>query len=304
VSGTVKGVVYETVLDSFRVGAAMEMNKPEKDQKGYLSSAFSAASIRKAVLSVVAGVTLAVGAAGFANEAQAQTTVPYGQQGVTATVTQQQQKPWAHEAAYQDRIRQLAEQQDIKMRQAESRARADLARIDQTRTSQLASYTKRVKSLRDGKLGGAEKVLRIAEATQNWQAQQEALRTRALSIQTRLETQQNSNEKAMTTLVNSLDRQYSNQEPYKSMLRQQQSGSYTPAATQATTRPAAADPDEKMQDSMEKARRDAMQKLYKQYLDAEVKAGRIPDSPDDFFKKREAEQQHEKRQAQPQTPRK
>lgn len=302
-SGTVKGVVYETVLDSFRVGAAMEMNKPEKDQKGYLSSAFSAASIRKAVLSVVAGVTLAVGAAGFANEAQAQTTVPYGQQGVTATVTHQQQKPWAHEANYQERIRQLAEQQQIKMREAESRARTDMARINQTRTSQLAAYNSRIRSISSGK-SGADKVLRIAEATQNWQAQQEALRTRALTIQTRLETLQNNNDKAMTNLVTSLDRQYSNQEPYKSMLRQQQSGSYTPAATQATTRPAAADPDEKMQDSMEKARRDAMQKLYKQYLDAEVKAGRIPDSPDDFFKKREAEQQRQQQQAQPQTPRK
>jgi len=37
--------------------------QPEKKEKGFLSSAFSAASIRKTVLSVVAGVTLAVGAA-------------------------------------------------------------------------------------------------------------------------------------------------------------------------------------------------------------------------------------------------
>lgn len=284
----------------FRVGAIMDNNKPEKGEKGYLASAFSAASIRKAVLSVVAGVTLAVGAAGFANEAQAQTTVPYGQQGVTAT--QQQQKPWAHEAAYQERIRQLAEQQEIRMRDAQARARVDYANINQVRTTQLANYNSRVRAINNNKsMRGADKVLRIAEATQSWQAQQESLRARTLSVQNRIEAMQNNNERAMSQLIMTLDRQYSNQEPYKSMLRQQQSGSYTTAATQPTTRPAAMDPDEKMQDNMEKARRDAMQKIYKQYLDAEVKAGRIPDSPDDFFKKREAEQRQQTQS--PQTPR-
>lgn len=276
----------------FRVGAIMDNNKPEKGEKGYLASAFSAASIRKAVLSVVAGVTLAVGAAGFANEAQAQTTVPYGQQGVTAT--QQQQKPWANEAAYQERIRLLAQEQQIKMEEALARARKDMANINAQRTQQLKTYNSRVRSLSNNK-SGADKVLGIAEATQRWQAQQESLRARATTVENRIENLRIDQQEAMSRLITTMDRQYANQEPYKSMVSGQRVSTTQPAAS----RPAAASPEDKMDEAMEKARRDAMQKLYKQYLDAEVKAGRIPDSPDDFFQKRQAEQRQQQQQPAP-----
>lgn len=264
--------------------------EPKKPEKGSLVSSF-----RKAVLVVVAGVALAAGAS---NEANAQTTVTYGNQGVTATQGYQQQKPWASDRAYQERIRILAEQQELKMIQAQEKARADMARLQQQRTQKLAQHTQKLNALR--KKSGTN-ALDYANLAAQWNAQEQSLRARATQIQATVERLQISQEQQMNKLVETLDKQYSRQEPYKSMLQNGTTSRATNAVTPVSTRPAAAaaDPDQKMQDDMEKARRDAMQKLYKQYLNEEVKAGRIPDSAEDFFKKREAEQRQQQTQSAP-----
>ena len=257
----------------------MEPNKPEK---GSLVSAF-----RKAVLVVVAGVALTAGAS---HEAQAQSTVAYGNQGVTATQNYQQQKPWANDPGYQQRIQTLAQQQELKMMQAEQKARASLARIQQQRTQALARQTDRINSLRQRKGTNA---LDYANAAAQWNAQEQRFKASTAQVHIDLQNLQLQQETAMSRLVESLDKQYSRQAP---------GASTRPAATPAravTTAPAATNPDQKMQNDMDKARRDAMQKIYQQYLDGEVKAGRIPDSADDFFKKREAQQ----RQSQAEAPR-
>lgn len=256
----------------------MEPNKPEK---GSLVSAF-----RKAVLVVVAGVALTAGAS---QEAKAQSTVAYGNQGVTATQNYQQQKPWANDPAYQQRIQTLAQQQELQMIQAEQRARASLARIQQQRTQALARHSDRISNMKDRRGTNA---LDYANVAAQWHAQEQRFRASTAQVQIDLQNLQLRQETAMTRLVENLDKQYARQYP---------SGASRSVATPAravTTAPAA-DPDQRMQDDMDKARRDAMQKIYKQYLDGEVRAGRIPDSAEDFFKKREAQQ----RQPQAQTPR-
>lgn len=191
--------------------------EPEKKEKGFLTSAFSAASIRKTVLSVVAGVTLAVGAAGFATEANAQTTVPYGQQGVTATVQQEQVKPWAHEASYQNQIRLQAQKDRIDMQKAQSKARADLARINQTRVQAIARHNQNLQRLRDRKANGLD----YANVVAQWTAQEQGFRARTEQIHLGLEQIQMRQEQNMQRLVDRLDTQFSRQEPYKSMLQQQ-----------------------------------------------------------------------------------
>ena len=192
--------------------------QPEKKEKGFLSSAFSAASIRKTVLSVVAGVTLAVGAAGFATEANAQTTVPYGQQGVTATMQQEQQKPWAHETSYQNQIRVQADKDRIAMQRAQSTARTQLASIQQQRTAALARNSQAMKNLRVRKNTGA---LDYANIAAQWTAQEQSFRTRTEHIHLNLEQTRLNQEQNMLRLVDRLDSQFSRMEPYKSMLQQQ-----------------------------------------------------------------------------------
>ena len=262
----------------------MEPNKPEK---GSLMSAF-----RKAVLVVVAGVALTAGAS---NEAKAQSTVAYGNQGVTATQNYQQQKPWANEAAYQQRIQTLAQQQELRMIQAQQKARADLARIQQQRTQALARNSDRVSTLR--KRNGTN-ALDYANVAAQWNAQEQRFRASTAQIQINLQNLQLQQETTMSRMVEQLDRQYSRQAPYNSM----QSGAsrdtraVAPTVTRAVAAPSVS-ADQKMQNDMDSARRDAMQKVYKQYLDAEVKAGRIPDSADDFFQKREAQQRQQQAQA-------
>lgn len=261
----------------------MEPNKPEK---GSLVSAF-----RKAVLVVVAGVALTAGAS---NEAKAQTTVAYGDQGVTATQAYQQQKPWANEPAYQDAIRTLAQEQQVKMVQAQQRARADLARVQQQRTQKLAQHTQKISNLR--KRSGTN-ALDYANVAAAWNAQEEAMRARTALIHSNIQKLQIQQEETMNKLVENLDKKYSRQYQTGGVSRSAQA---TTVPVRAVSAPAAsADPDQKMQNDMDKARRDAMQKIYKQYLDGEVKAGRIPDSADDFFKKREAEQRQAQSQSAP-----
>lgn len=278
---------------------AQEIQKPER---GWGMASFAKAA-RKAVITAVAGVTLAVGAAGFATEANAQTTVPYGQQGVTATVTHQQQKPWAHEVAYQQRIQQLAQQQEAQMRQAEAQARADRARLQQQRTQQLATYNSNINRIRNNqRLSGSERVLQISAATQNWNAQQQQLNARAVQIDNNIENRRINNDRAMTSLVTSLDRQYANQEPYKSILRQQQQQQNAAFNNSAPTSATAASAGGTA--NMDKTYEQARERLYKQYVDAEVKAGRLPDTSDKFFERLEQQQrqQQQSQQQQPRTP--
>jgi hypothetical protein len=189
---------------------------PQKKDKGFLTSAFSVASIRKSILTAVAGVTLAVGAAGFSTEANAQTTVPYGQQGVTATMQQEQQKPWAHEASYQNQIRVQADKDRIAMQRAQSTARTQMASIQQQRTAAMARNSQAIKNLRARKNTGA---LDYANVAAQWTAQEQAFRTRAEHIQLNLEQTRLNQEQNMLRLVDRLDTQFSRMEPYKSMLQ-------------------------------------------------------------------------------------
>lgn len=262
----------------------MEPNKPEK---GSLISAF-----RKAVLVAVAGVALGVG---VSTEAKAQSTVPYGNQGVTAT--QQQVKPWASNAAYRETIRLFDQEQYLDAQKAEQRAKVDLAKIQQQRTQRLATHTRKLSSLRDRKGTNA---LDYANVVAQWTAQEQAFKSRTEQVYIRLQQLNVDQQTARTEMIERLDRQYSRQEPYKSM---QQGGAQVQTVRATTTAPAAnTNHDQKMQEDMDKARRDAMQKLYKQYLDAEVKAGRVPDSAEDFFRKQQEAQQRQQQQQKPATP--
>jgi hypothetical protein len=186
---------------------------PQKKEKGFLTGAF-----RKAVLTAVAGVTLAIGAAGFATEANAQTTVPYGQQGVTATMQQEDFKPWANNASYQNQIRVQADKDRIAMQRAQSTARQQLATIQQQRTAALARHNNNIKNLRARKNTGA---LDYANVVAQWTAQEQGFRTRTEHIHLRLEQTRLTQEQTMLRLVERLDNQFSRQEPYKSMLQQQ-----------------------------------------------------------------------------------
>lgn len=177
----------------------MEPNKPEK---GSLVSAF-----RKAVLVVVAGVALTAGAS---QEAQAQSTVAYGNQGVTATQQYQQQKPWANDAAYQSRIQTLAQQQELQMMQAQQKARASLARIQQQRTQALSRHTNNISRLRDRKGTNA---LQYANVAAQWNAQEQRFRTSELQVRIGLQNLQLKQDQAMDKLVDTLDKQYSRQQP-------------------------------------------------------------------------------------------
>jgi len=192
--------------------------QPEKKEKGFLSSAFSAVSIRKTALSLVAGVTLAFGAAGFTTEANAQTTVPYGQQGVTATMQQEDFKPWASDRSYQNQIRVQADRDRIAMQRAESTARQQLASIQQQRTQALVYQQQNLKRLQTRKAGALE----YANAAHQWAEKEQGFRTRVEHIHLNLEQARLNQEQGMLRLVESLDRQFSSREPYKSMLQQQQ----------------------------------------------------------------------------------
>lgn len=184
------------------------------------------------------------------------------------------------------------------MIQAQEKARADLARVQQQRTLKLSQHTKKLSALR--KKSGTN-ALDYANLAAQWNAQEQALKARVTSIHATVERLHISQQEQMNKLIETMDKQYSRQEPYKSMTSgaNRSAGAVTPVSTRPAAAATSADPDQKMQDDMDKARRDAMQKLYKQYLNEEVKAGRIPDSAEDFFKKREAEQRQQSSQSAP-----
>lgn len=191
--------------------------EPQKKEKGFLASAFSAASIRKSVLSVVAGVTLAVGAAGFATEANAQTTVPYGQQGVTATMQQQEEyKPWASDPAYQSKLRIQAQRDQLDMQRAQNYAREQQAHLVAQRAQAQAYYQQNMRYMRERKAS----FLEYNSATQQWLAQEQAFRARGEQIKIDLQTTRLNQEQNWIRFVEYTDSEFSYKEPYRTMLEQ------------------------------------------------------------------------------------
>lgn len=190
--------------------------EPQKKDKGFLTSAFSAASIRKSILTVVAGVTLAVGAAGFSTVANAQTTLPYGQQGVTSTMQMEEYKPWASDPAYQNKIRFQAERDRIDMQRAQNYAREQQAYLQAQRTQSMAYHQQNIKYLRAGKTSFWE----FSSAMQQWAAQEQAFRSRGQQIQLDLQQARLSQEQNWIRFVEYTDSEFSTKEPYKTMVEQ------------------------------------------------------------------------------------
>lgn len=270
----------------------MEPNKPKQ---GSLMSAF-----RKVAFVVLAGAALTGGAV----EANAQSNNGYNNGGVTYTTVvdqQQQQKPWANNPSYQSQVQNMERQAALAMQQLEERAKADLARLQATRTQQLNAHVQRMSALKNKRNVGP---LDYAALANSYAAQEAAHKSRVIQVQSRVEENRIRQEQTLDKNIERLDSQFARQEPYKSMLQQQQQGGQTGVTSTSTTRPAAVtnaratvDPDQKMIEDMEKKRREVIMRNYSKYADEEAKAGRAPIGPEEYIKKLEESQ----RRSAPQT---
>lgn len=245
----------------------------KKDQDEKLQSLRGKAmkAFRKIALPVLAAAALS---GGMVAEANAQTTQStYGT--VVTTQQVQQQKPWANDPQYLEQIRIAQEKQNLSLEQTEARARARIASYNSTIMRSRSSNVERLQRMRKS---GAN-ALEILAQTQRMSAAEIQHKTRVDAVKLSVEQAHIKSEESMRRYVESLDRTYSRQSPYKEILEQQkqQQQQRVSTATQRVEAQRVAESNRPRTAAEQEAAIKAAQEKYQQeqlrkFQDAQIKA--------------------------------
>lgn len=187
----------------------------KKDQDEKLQSLRGKAmkAFRKIALPVLAAAALS---GGMVAEANAQTTQStYGT--VVTTQQVQQQKPWANDPQYLEQIRIAQEKQNLSLEQTEARARANIASYNARMMKSRTANLQRLQSMRKSGASALE-IIAHTQLMASYEAQHKA---REDGVRLSVEQAHIQSEQAMRTYIESLDRSYARQSPYKEILEQQ-----------------------------------------------------------------------------------
>jgi|GEM_PF-1893789 len=188
--------------------------KKDQDEKLHSLRSKAMKAFRKVALPVLAMAALS---GGMVAEANAQTTQnTYG--AVVSTQQQaQQQKPWANDPRYLEQIRLEQEKQNLSLQRTEARARSSIASYNASIMRTRSSNVDRLQRLRKS---GAS-ALQIIAHTQSMSAAEMQHKARVDGVKLSVEQAHIRSEETMRRYVESLDRTYSRQSPYKEILEQQ-----------------------------------------------------------------------------------
>ena len=188
--------------------------KKDNDEKLQSLRGKAMKAFRKIALPVVAAVALSGGMVAEANAQSTQST--YGT--VTQTQQVQQQKPWANDAEYREKIRLEQQEINFRMQTYEARAKASIANYNASIMRTRSSNLKTLQRLRER--GG--NFMDIMAQTQRMAAAETQHNARVATVHNNVEAQRLKNIEAMNNFVERLDRTYARTSPYKEILEQQQ----------------------------------------------------------------------------------
>lgn len=191
------------------------------------------------------------------------TTVSYNQQQIDPT------RPWLQDPAYQEQMRIYAEQSRLRMVQYEQQARASRASYEASIAQYRKAYADQLRAMRKS---GTAKWTDYGAVAQNLAYYETAHKTNISYVNTNLEQTRLNETKYVKDYAASLDYQYANTEPYRSMVAEykaRQTERVTTAAQRSSNQPLS---DSDQQARLRQAEQDRIARQTRAYQDAQLEA--------------------------------
>jgi len=242
--------------------------KKDKDEKLQSLRGKAMKAFRKIALPVLAMAALS---GGLVTEANAQNTHSTYGSVVTTQQGVQQQKPWANDPVYLEKIRLQKEKEMLRLQQEKARTESNIASYNASMARTRSYNVSQLQSLR--KRGAS--ALELMAHSQRMAADEAAHKARVNGAKNYYDQAVLRSEETMRNYVESLDRTYARQSPYKEILEQQQRQQAQRVAT-ATQRVEAENNRPRSEAEQQAAIRAAQEKYQQEQLrkfqDAQIKA--------------------------------